>query len=92
MLHAILHEIQTASGPVTVQTLSRKLGVQPGALTGMLQFWVQKGRLQLDDGAGGLTTMTVCAQTHCRGRCPGPAQCPFIQKQPTTYSLTRKTP
>ena len=88
MLHAILHEIQTATGPVSVQALSRKLGVQPSALAGMLQFWVSKGRLQLDSGVGGLTEMTVCGQTHCLGRCPGPAKCPLHAKHPTTYSLT----
>jgi hypothetical protein len=87
MLHAILHEIQTASGPVTMQQLSRKLGVQPSALEGMIQFWVQKKRLVIDDGMGGASEISVCGGKTCFHSCPGPAQCPLVSKPLTTYTV-----
>ena len=49
MLKQVLREIETAQGPITVRALSRKLGVEPNALEGMIQFWVRKGRIQDDD-------------------------------------------
>ncbi len=91
MLHAILHELQIAPGPVTMQQLSRKLGVQPGALEGMIQFWVQKGRLAIDDGMNGATEINVCGGKTCLRACPGPAQCPLVSDPLTSYTLQRKS-
>ena len=87
MLHAILHELQTASGPVTLRQLSRKLGVQESALAGMIQFWVQKGRLSLTESAGGMAEMQVCSSQACFRSCPGPAQCPLVTQMPAGYHL-----
>ncbi|HHB91003.1 MAG TPA: hypothetical protein ENK60_06805 [Anaerolineae bacterium] len=89
MLHAILHELQTASGPLTLRQLSRKLGVQESALEGMIQFWVRKGRLVVDDGAGGLSEMRVCHSIACGLRaCPGPGACPLTLKPPIRFHLS----
>ena len=87
MLHAILHEIQTASAPMTMQQLSRRLGVQPGALAGMIQFWVQKGRLIIDEAPGGATEINVCGGKTCFRSCPGPAQCPLVSDPLISYRL-----
>ena len=87
MLHAILHELQTPDGPVTLRALSQRLRVQPGALAGMIQFWVQKGRLELDDGFGGAAEISVCGGNRCARACPGPAQCPLVSDPLTTYTL-----
>ena len=87
MLHAILHEIQTVSEPITLTQLSRRLGIQPTALAGMIQFWVQKGRLVTDGGMGGLSHVSVCGGKTCLRTCPGPAQCPLVSKPLTTYTI-----
>jgi len=49
MLNQVLHEIENARGPLTVNELSRKLGIDPAALEGMIEFWVRKGRLQVEN-------------------------------------------
>lgn len=86
MLHAILHELQTASGPLTLRQLSRKLGVQESALEGMIQFWVRKGRLAVSEGQGGVREMQVCTGFACGLRaCPGPKQCPLAAQPVTSY-------
>ena len=86
MLHAILHELQTASGPVTLRQLSQKLGVQESALEGMIQFWVQKGRLVRSETPGQGAEVQVCSGAVCRVRaCPGPGACPFVPKSPAAY-------
>ena len=87
MLHAILHEIETTPGPITMRELSRKLNVQPGALQGMIQFWVQKGRLAIDDAPGGLAEISICANKMCFHACPGPARCALHSTPLTTYTL-----
>ena len=86
MLHAILHEIQTTSQPVTLRELSRKLNVQPTALEGMIAFWVRKGRLVVDEGLGRASEIRVCGKT-CLRSCPGPSRCPLVSAPLTTYTL-----
>ncbi|MGQ9483131.1 FeoC-like transcriptional regulator [Chloroflexus sp.] len=46
MLYQILEALETADGPVSLDELSRQLQIEPGALEGMIAFWVRKGRLQ----------------------------------------------
>lgn len=87
MLHAILHELQTTKEPITLRTLSQKLHVQQSALAGMIQFWVQKGRLELDDGFGGAAKISICGGKRCARSCPGPSQCPLVSDPLTTYTL-----
>jgi hypothetical protein len=87
MLHAILHEIETAPEPMTMRALSRKLGVQPSALEGMIQFWVRKGRLVVDAGPGGVSSISACGGKRCLRSCPGPAQCPLVSDPLTTYTI-----
>lgn len=86
MLVQVLEEIEQASGPVLLKDLSRKLNIDPGVLMGMIQFWVQKGRLCDDDTIAdqGL----VCAGG-CGDSCSGMATCTFVAKMPKTYSVTK---
>ncbi|HEY51869.1 MAG TPA: hypothetical protein G4N94_00225 [Caldilineae bacterium] len=85
MLQQVLHEIETANGPVYYGELARKLGVERSALDGMIQFWVQKGRLRRNVPPGH-TDSTICGGS-CRGSCPGPNSCPFVMKTPQAYSI-----
>lgn len=65
MLHQVLSEIKNARGPITVSELSRKLGIQPAALEGMIEFWVRKGRLQRDDQEIGESCSCGAGESHC---------------------------
>ena len=85
MLKQVLHEIESAQGPVNLDALGRKLNIDRGALDGMIQFWVRKGRLQLE-GQPNTETAAVCGGS-CRTACAGPQSCPFVVHLPLTYSL-----
>ena len=86
MLQQVLNEIQAAQGAVDLNALARKLGIERSALDGMVQFWVRKGRLKMDDDApaapDSCSSAGVCGHT-----CPGPTACPFVMALPRTYSL-----
>ena len=86
MLRQILQELASAQGPVNMNDLSRKLGVERSALQGMIDYWVRKGRLQDDDQALE-AAMSVCTSGNCSTSCPGPQGCPFVMKMPRTFSL-----
>ena len=48
ILHQLLQELESTREPTTLGELARKLNVEPDALRGMVQFLVQKGRLDTD--------------------------------------------
>ncbi len=86
MLQQILLEIEKAQGPLDLNNLARKLGIERSALEGMIQFWVRKGRLKDSE----LETELNCDtsdSTACGGSCPGPQNCSFVMTMPRTYSL-----
>lgn len=66
MLSQILHELKNAKGPVDLNELSRRLGVQRSALDGMIQFLVRKGRLR-EVGIG--ETPPACASCPIHSTC-----------------------
>ena len=87
MLKRVLHEIESADGPIHLGQLSQRLGIERSALDGMIAFWVQKGRLRDDD-----ETEEVCVPaSHCGPTCAGPSNCSFIAKMPKSYSIQIKT-
>ena len=85
MLRQLLCEVEATQGPLDLNELGRRLDVERGALDGMIQFWVRKGRLI--DNRAAAEDAAVCAPGHCGGCCPGPQSCPFTMKMPRTYSL-----
>ena len=87
MLNQVLREIENSSGPITVRKLSRKMGVEPDALEGMIQFWVRKGRLQVDqDEPSGAN----CSCDPSSNDCAPVSDCVFIAKMPNSYSTRKK--
>jgi hypothetical protein len=48
ILQQVLQELESTRQPPTLGELARKLNVEPGALRGMVQFLVRKGRLSAD--------------------------------------------
>jgi hypothetical protein len=83
MLQLILQEIELAGGTINLVDLSRKLDVDPGALEGMLEFWVRKGRLRNSNQGGKFCSTS----TACGGTCGGAQGCPFVIQMPRTFSL-----
>ena len=53
MLSQIVKEFKESGGTIDLVELSRKLGVEPSALNGMLETLVRQGRLQKTCAAGG---------------------------------------
>jgi predicted Zn-ribbon and HTH transcriptional regulator len=47
MLDDVMRELEGNKGPMTVRELARRLGVEQGALEGMLEFLERKGRLSV---------------------------------------------
>ncbi len=86
MLHQILHEIERANGPMTLNELSRRLNIEASALQGMIEFWVRKGRLRDDEAA--VNEATACTSGSCGDNCFGLSACPFTAKMPRSYSIT----
>lgn len=62
MLSQILHELESSNGPIDLNDLSRRLGVQRSALDGMIQFLVRKGRLREVDMGETAPVCTSCGQ------------------------------
>lgn len=87
MLRELLRLIETTGGPITVAELSRRLGIDPGALEGMLEFWARKGRLVVDGGAA-CSGSCMAGSSHCGG-CSGAAGCPFMARLPRSYSVAQ---
>ncbi len=83
MLHQVLEALETATGPVSLDELSRQLKIEPGALEGMIAFWVRKGRLR--SGVGGACG-GACA--HCG---PQAGTCVFNAGGPRTIALVERT-
>lgn len=84
MLTKVIREIEAASGTLSLRELGARLGVEQSALAGMLEFWMQKGRLRLEGGTDGLGA--ACAGA-CSTSCPGPAECALFVKLPKMYEL-----
>ncbi len=87
MLYQVLEEIEKARGPVLVKDLGQKLNIDPGVLMGMIQFWVQKGRLCDDDAVA--AEGIACAGDGCVDSCNGQTNCAFVAKMPKTYSIAK---
>lgn len=62
MLTQILAELAAHPSGLELRVLSRRLGVQPSALEGMLALLVRKGRLRL-------VAPTACAACAAAGEC-----------------------
>lgn len=75
MLQQVLEAFERAGGPVSLDELSRELGVEPGALEGMITFLVRKGRLREERagcGGGGPTCSCASHPGGCAFATPGP--------------------
>jgi hypothetical protein len=84
MLQQVLQAIEATNGPLSLDELSRRLGIERGALEGMITFWVHKGRLTEDAVSGcGAGSCSRCA---ARG-----TGCVFDHAGPRTISLVSRS-
>jgi hypothetical protein len=87
VLKQLLQEIESSQGPLSLDDLSRKLGVERSALEGMIAFWVRKGRLK-EDYAAALQGM--CPGAECDLTCPEAERCWLLTNLPRSFSLPTK--
>ena len=86
MLQMVIDTLKKTRGPVTVKDLSRDLGIQPSALTGMIEFWVQRGVLVVD---GQEQHVSACGENcGCSSTWNESSECPFVLNLPPSYSLS----
>ncbi|MBZ0316473.1 MAG: FeoC-like transcriptional regulator [Anaerolineae bacterium] len=72
-LREVLTAFENTTMPLSVKALARQLRVEPGLLDGMIQFWVQKGRLRV-------------VESHC-GSCGMKHGCNMVGTPPKLYEL-----
>jgi hypothetical protein len=80
MLQQVLQAFELATGPVSLDELSRQLGMERSALEGMIAFWVRKGRLKEDGGTCGAAGSGCSCSSH-------PGGCSFDHVGPRTIRL-----
>jgi hypothetical protein len=87
VLKQVLQEIESSHGPLSLDDLSRQLGVERGALEGMIAFWVRKGRLKEDYAAA---LQGLCPGAECDSTCSGAESCRWMTNLPRSFSLLTK--
>lgn len=89
MLRQVLQELEMAQGPISLEELSRRLDIDRGALRGMIEFWVRRGRLQ-NHAEAMAAALATCQTGACRGCGLAPQGCPSATNLPRMYSLARQ--
>jgi len=85
MLNQVLSEIELSKNGLNLNELSHKLDIDRSALSGMIQFWVRKGRL-VDDDMEEAETCSIAGGS-CGASCSGTDSCAFVMEMPRSYSL-----
>ena len=85
MLRQVLQELESAVGPVDLNALSGKLGVERSALEGMIEFWVRKGRLKEEYAAG---IKRACVGDDYPAKCSDAHVCSLVTNLPRSFSLS----
>jgi hypothetical protein len=89
-LAALLHEVETAPGAVTVPDLATRLDVPVAEVRAMLAALRAAGRLGPEGGHQPGTD--ECAGTGtCAASCPGPDDCPFTVDLGPTLEIRPRT-
>lgn len=78
-LREVLNHFDGQTAPLSINRLARDMGVTPGVLHGMIDYWVRKGKLrEVTSTTDGCTT------------CGVKNGCPFIVHLPRYYELVRE--
>ena len=86
MLYDVLQALEHAPGPISLEQLSKQLGVERAVLEDMISFWVRKGRLRDSSMMG----KHACPTGGCHGCSPHEEGCIFDQAGPRTITLIPK--
>ena len=90
MLKQVLDELRQADGPINLDDVCRKLGVERSALDEMITFWVRKGKLVNtsfvpgNTGPGNPGGCPHCATSDCSAQ-----GCHTEDKMPRTFVVRR---
>ena len=74
-LRDLLTIIEGSSGAYSIQSLARELDLTAERVESMLEYWVQKGKIQSSKN------LTEC------GSCTVQGDCPFVLEMPRTFEL-----
>ena len=88
MLYQLLTVMNATDGPISLDGLSKELGMEKSALKGMLDLLVRKGKLSHSE-MGQITDDGSCSGVACMS-CGKAGQCPFAGKMPRVYEKVRK--
>ncbi len=69
LLQKVLDEFHSAGGDLRMEELSRRMGIQPGALQGILSFCVQKGLLTAEASSNEGPCAACSTISACDGGC-----------------------
>jgi hypothetical protein len=88
MLYQLMTVMNSTDGPISLDRLSKALGMEKSALKGMLDLLVRKGKLHYSD-LGQIPQDGGCSGMACMS-CGKASQCPFAGKMPRVYEKVRK--
>lgn len=77
-LREVLNRFADQSEPISVNRMARDMGLEPGVLHGMIDYWVRKGKLR-----------EVNSTTQSCTTCGIKSACPFIVALPRYYELVQ---
>lgn len=75
-LREVLNRFTDQSEPVSVNRMAHEMGIEPGVLSGMIDYWVRKGKLR-----------AVSAEGKSCNTCGVKGACPFVVAVPRCYEL-----
>lgn len=76
-LREVLNRFTDQNAPVSLNHMARDMGLEPGVLHGMIDYWVRKGKLrEISTGTG--ENCTTCGIK---------SACPFVVALPRYYEL-----
>lgn len=73
-LREVLNRFSDQRAPVSLKQMARDMDLEPGVLTGMIDYWVRKGKLREVNSSG----------QSCR-TCGVKSACPFVVALPRYY-------
>jgi len=82
MLHQVLQAFEAACEPLNLNDLAAQLQLDPGALEGMIGYWIRKGRLKEIQSSGSCGCDSSGPSGSTGGEC-----CSFTGKMPRTIML-----
>ncbi len=77
LLKQVLQTFEESKTPLSMAEMAERLGVEPGVLDGLIDYWVRKGRLR----------QTGTPAARC-GACGHQNGCPYVVALPRRYELT----